>query len=178
MVDGVQAFGNLYKGENKFQTMMNDGDSALLIFNRTYINNSCIHNVHIFIQQIFQALKSIRVSCQILTLATTKSSSLLLQLLTNSRGGIPVALCSHPRYVRRCRPRDLFPAICPVKASSSSCSFLNIWPKKRINPGATYHYYPSRWIKFQDHSYTVHNFHSLGSIPWQAAYHGITGKCT
>ena len=75
--------------------------------------------------------QSIRVSCQILTLATIKSSSLLLQLLTNSRDGIPVALCSHPRYVRRCRPRDLFPAIRPVKASSPSCSFLDIWPKKR-----------------------------------------------
>ena len=75
--------------------------------------------------------QSIRVSCQILTLATITSSSVFLQILTNSRGGIPVALCSHPRYVRRCRPRDLFPAIRPVKASSSSCSFLNIWHKKR-----------------------------------------------
>ena len=59
--------------------------------------------------------QSIRVSCQILTLATIKSSSLLLQLLTNSRGGIPVAFCSHPRYVRHCRPRDLFLALRSVK---------------------------------------------------------------
>ena len=39
-----------------------------------------------------------------------------------------------------------------------------------------YYHYPSRWIQFQDRTYTVHNFHSQESTPCRAAYRGVTCK--
>ena len=52
---------------------------------------------------------------------------------------------------------------------------MRTYPSNEDVQGGTYYYYPGRWIQFQDGTY-LHNFHSQGSIPCQAAYHGVTGK--
>ena len=49
---------------------------------------------------------------------------------------------------------------------------MRTFPPRENVQGATYYYYPGRWIQFQA-ALTVHNFHSQGSIPCRSVYYGV-----
>ena len=53
---------------------------------------------------------------------------------------------------------------------------MRTFPSRAYVQGATYYITPVVGYNFKT-ALTVHNFHSQGSIPCRAAYHGITGKC-